>query len=127
MEQYLIDTNVLSDYFAASLPPEGMLFMDDVINAVPNLSIITQIELLCWSTDAPTEQTVKQFIADSRILNITPEVIDHCVALRRSKKIKTPDAIIAATAIAFNLTLITGNTKDFQGVPDLVIVNPWKR
>jgi len=32
-----------------------------------------------------------------------------CVALRRSKKIKTPDAIIAATAIALDLTLISSD------------------
>ena len=30
MEQYLIDTNVVSDYFSASLPPGGLKFMDSV-------------------------------------------------------------------------------------------------
>jgi len=41
MEQYLIDTNVISDYFSASLPASGLLFMDSVIDAVPNLSVIS--------------------------------------------------------------------------------------
>jgi predicted nucleic acid-binding protein len=50
MEQYLIDTNVISDYFSGSLPQSGLQFMDSVINFVPNLSVITQIELLCWKT-----------------------------------------------------------------------------
>lgn len=43
MEQYLIDTNVISDYFSASLPENGLQFMDSVLDAVPKLSIITQI------------------------------------------------------------------------------------
>lgn len=47
MEQYLIDINVVSDYFSASFPPAGMQLMDDVMGAIPNLSVITQIELLC--------------------------------------------------------------------------------
>jgi len=65
MEQFLIDTNVVSDYFSASLSDAGMLFMDTAIDNIPNLSVITQIELLCWKTDAATEQKVSDFIGDS--------------------------------------------------------------
>lgn len=100
MGQYLIDTNVVSDYFSASFSDAAMEFMDAVIDAVPNLSVITQIELLCWKTDTPTEQNVKNFIADCVVLDISPDVITQCVHLRKGKKIKTPDAIIAATALA---------------------------
>lgn len=100
MEQYLIDTNVVSDYLSASFPAPGIALMDSAIDAVPNVSIITQIELLCWDTDDATTQSVKEFIADSVVLDIGPDVITHCVALRKGKKIKTPDAIIAATALA---------------------------
>ncbi len=70
MEQYLIDTNTVSDYFAAALPHEGLALMDSVIDSVPNISVITQIELLCWNTDARTMQGVKNFIADSNVLDI---------------------------------------------------------
>jgi predicted nucleic acid-binding protein len=88
--------------------------------------VITQIELLCWNTDNETEQSVKNFITDSLVLEITPDVITHCVSLRRNKKIKTPDAIIAATALAHNLTLITNNEKDFAGIQGLKFLNPHK-
>lgn len=127
MEQYLIDTNVVSDYFSASLPLAGMLFMDTVIDTTPNISVITQIELLCWNTDAATEQNVKNFIADSLVLDITHEVIAHCVALRKNKKIKTPDAIIAATVLAYDFTIITNNEKDFGNIKGLKFVNPNKK
>jgi predicted nucleic acid-binding protein len=126
MEQYLIDTNVISDYLSASLPESGLLFMDSVIDAVPKLSVISQIELLCWKTDRAKEQSIKDFITDSTIFDIIPDIITHCVNLRRNKKIKTPDAIIAATALAHSFTLITNNEKDFKNIKDLKIVNPFK-
>ena len=125
MERYLIDTNVVSDYFSASLPATGLLFMDSVIDVIPNLSVITQIELLCWKTDIAKEQAVKDFISDSEILEITPNVISHCVNIRRDKKVKTPDAIIAATAIANDYTLISNNDKDFKSIQGLKYINPY--
>ena len=41
MEQYLIDTNVVPDYFTSSFSAAGMQFMDIAIDATPNLSVIT--------------------------------------------------------------------------------------
>ncbi len=126
MEHYLIDTNVVSDYFSDSFPATGMAFMDIAIDAIPNLSVITQIELLCWKTDAASEQKVKDFITDSVVLDITSDVIIQCVNLRKGKKIKTPDAIIAATALAYGYTIITSNEKDFANIKELKIINPHK-
>ncbi len=126
MEQYLIDTNAVPDYFTASFPAAGMQFMDTVIDAVPNLSVITQIELLCWKTDTANEQKIKDFISDSLVLDISPTVITQCVNLRKGKKIKTPDAIIAATALAFDYTIITNNEKDFSNINGLKIINAHK-
>jgi len=68
MERYLIDTNVVSGYFSASFSTSGMDFMDSIIDSIPNLSVITQIELLCWDSDTNTMQKVKDFIADSLVL-----------------------------------------------------------
>ena len=126
MGQYLIDTNVVTDYLLASLPANGLRFMDNVIDAVPNLSVISQIELLCWKTDAAIEQNIKEFIADSVIFNITPNVIAHCVSLRRNKRTKTPDAIIAATAMSHGLTLVTNNERDFTNINGLNVINPYE-
>ncbi len=126
MEQYLIDTNVISDYLSASFSTSGMAFMDLTIDAVPNISIITQIELLCWDTNKKTSDRVKDFIEDSIVLDIKPDVISHCVSLRKGKKIKTPDAIIAATALAHRYTLITNNEKGSVKINGLKIINPHK-
>lgn len=124
MGQYMIDTNVVSDYFSFTLPDSGMKFMDKVVDEVPKLSIISQIELLCWKTEKSTTQKVKSFIADSLILDISQGVINHCVEIRKNRKIKTPDAIIAGTALDKSFILLTRNTKDFQGIPGLDVLNP---
>jgi hypothetical protein len=126
MEQYLMDTNVVSDYFSTFFSDTGIAFMDAAIDAIPNISVITEIELLCWKTGSSTEQKIKNFINDSIIINISSDVILHCVELRRSKKIKIPDAIIAATAIVYNYTLLTNNANDFSNIPGLKMINPMK-
>lgn len=46
--------------------------------------------------------------------------------LRKNKKNKTPDAIIAATALAHNFTIITNNEKDFKNIEGLKVINPHK-
>jgi hypothetical protein len=46
------------------------------------------------------------------------------IALRKLIKIKLPDAIIAATALVHNLTLLSRNTHDFKNVPGLTVLNP---
>lgn len=126
MEQYLIDTSSVSDYLSRSLSHTALEFLDSVIDNIPNISIISQIELLCWKTDITTERNVKNFIEDSKVIDIDSEIISYCVDLRKNKKIKTPDAIIAATALAHNFVLITSNEKDFSNIENLKIVNQHK-
>jgi len=126
MEQYLIDSNIISDYFSASFSAKGLQFIDFVIDEIPNISVITQIELLSWKTDSAKEQQIKNFIADSIIFNLTTNVITLCINIRRNKKIKTPDAIIAATALALDYTLVTNNEQDFANIHNLKIINPFK-
>ncbi len=43
---YVIDSNVLIDYLSGQIPTEGMLFLNDVVNDAPAISIMTQIEVL---------------------------------------------------------------------------------
>lgn len=126
MVKYLLDTNAVSDYFLGLLPPANIKFLDSVVDKIPNISVITQIELLSWRSDSDTEQKVRSFVRDCRVLEISPKVVANCVAIRKSRKIKTPDAIIAATALANNFTLITNNEADFINIKGLKLVNPRK-
>lgn len=102
-----------------------MDFLDLIIDGTPNLSIITKIELLSWQTEKNIMSSIEYLINESLIINLSDEIVYHCVAIRKKKKIKTPDAIIAATALTNNYTLITSNTKDFNNIKSLKLINPF--
>jgi predicted nucleic acid-binding protein len=114
--RYLIDSNVISGYLTDSFSEKATLFLDEIIDATPNISAITQIEALCWKVSNPEkENTVQSFISDSNIFPLTDTIVLECVRLRRAYKIKTPDAIIPATALVHDLVLISCNS-DFQNI-----------
>jgi predicted nucleic acid-binding protein len=123
MGQYLIDNNVISNYFSGFISEKGMDFIADVIDQTPKISVITEIEALSWvNPDKSKELIISEFIQDADILALTPAIVARCVAIRRSRKIKTPDAIIAATAIVHNLILITSDN-DFNKIEGLQIID----
>ena len=124
MEQYLIDTNIISGYFSASFDANMLNFLDSVIDNIPNISVITQIELLCWKTDSEKEMKIRSFIDDSNVFELTSDVINQCVILRRKRNMKTPDAIIAATALCNGFILITNNKRDFENIKGLKMLIP---
>jgi predicted nucleic acid-binding protein len=126
MERYLIDTNIISDYFTDSTPSNANAILDKIFDDIPNISIITQIELLSWKTESTLKKIINQFISDCKIFEINQEVVLKCAQLRQKRKIHTPDAIIAATAIVYGYTLITNNEKDFLNIKHLKVLNPYK-
>ncbi len=42
-KQYLIDSNVVIDYLAGKLQNDGLLFMNQIINNIPAISVVTKI------------------------------------------------------------------------------------
>ncbi len=126
MEQqnYIIDTNAIIDYLGNKIPYNGMQFMNTVINAVPNISVITKIEVLGFNTVDNEYQLLANFMDDANVIELSKEVADICIDLRKKHKIKLPDAIIAATALATNTTLVTRNISDFKSIIGLNVINP---
>ncbi len=104
----LFDTNILVDYLkGVSLAKAELdLYQDKAI------SIITWMEVQVGAS--PSDQTqVDQFLCRFALLPIDSAVAARAVALRRSSKIKLPDAIIWATAQTEGRLLVTRNSKDF--------------
>jgi predicted nucleic acid-binding protein len=65
------------------------------------------------------------FVDQAVIYNIDQSIIEETITIRVNKKVKLPDAIIAATAKIHNLTLITRNTSDFKNIEGLTLINPY--
>ena len=128
MEQskYLIDTNAVIDYLGNRIPDNGMNFMSDVIDATPTISVITKIELLGFNAPTAHYRLLLEFINDANVRPLSDAVVNFSIDIRKKYKIKLPDAIIAATALANTLTLITRNAKDFDSIDGLSLVNPFE-
>lgn len=123
-QRYLIDSNVVIDYLSGNMPAKGLGFMNQIVNDTPNMSVFTKIEVLGYPTTAEANGLLSSFINDSIVISLQDEIVDHTIKIRKKNKIKTPDAIIAATALCCGFILISRNEKDFNNIPHLKCLNP---
>lgn len=120
---YLFDTNVVIYLLNNRLPQSALNKLSSVI---AELSLITKIELLGYhKITLPQQQAIENFISSSILHPITEDIADRSIIIRKQFNIKTPDAIIAATAMEHNLVLLTHNTNDFAKVAGLQIADPY--
>ncbi|RYF68263.1 MAG: type II toxin-antitoxin system VapC family toxin [Cytophagaceae bacterium] len=124
-KKYLIDTNLISKALRNLFPNPGLSFVENQFNSRLQISVITRIELLGWKPDDPGFEADLRLLVDQAIeYPLTDEIVDQTIALRKSVKIRLPDAIIAATALVHKLTLVSDNDVDFLRVPKLKYINP---
>ena len=64
---------------------------------------------------------------NSNVIYIEKEIEEFAIKIKQNKKIATPDAIIAATAITRNLIVVTRNENDFKNIKGLEIYNPFNK
>jgi predicted nucleic acid-binding protein len=124
MEQrYLADTNTIIDYLENKLPENSIQLIDSIDI---QFSVISRIELLVWQKATEGQlKILNDFINVSTVFGLSESVIVKSIEIRRKYRLKLPDAIIAATAIANNLTLLTRNMSDFEKVKQLRCINTY--
>ena len=124
MEQgFLMDSNVVIDYFGNNLTGNTVSFID---NLPAVISVITRIEILGWYNATPEQLSkLQNFVQQSLVYPLTETIIQKTILLRQAHRIKLPDAIVAATALTKNKTLVTRNVNDFKNIPGLDLLNPW--
>ncbi|HRE57727.1 MAG: type II toxin-antitoxin system VapC family toxin [Candidatus Kapaibacterium sp.] len=122
--QYLMDTNVVIDYLGNKLPASSMDFMNDVIDAVPHISVITKIEVLGFNAPEQHYTILSDFINDAIVFDLSNNVVEASIVIRKKYKTKLPDAIIAATALVYDLIVISRNISDFKNIDGLKVIDP---
>jgi predicted nucleic acid-binding protein len=126
-QRYILDTNTVIDYVGDKLPQNSALTMDRLVNEELNISIIVKIETLGFNGEASEMEKLKDFLSLAKIFYVDDLIADKTIDLRKTyRKLKLGDAIIAATALANNLTLISRNTKDFEDISGLTCINPYE-
>ena len=122
--KYLIDTNAVIDYLDNKLPANAAKMLDE---EELDISVITRMELLAWRNAEPEQIFIlNQFINSVVIWGLDEPVILKGIEIRKEYSIKLPDAIIAATAMVYVLSLVTRNIDDFKNIKGLKLINPWK-
>ena len=137
---YLLDTNVISELRKAKTGKANPYVVTWASNILPDelfLSAISILELelgvLLIERRDPTQGKLlrtwlnNQVIANfsKRILNIDEKVAKCCAQLHVPNPQPERDALIAATALVHNLTVVTRNVDDFKPT-SVITLNPWQ-
>ena len=118
----LLDSNII---IYASKP--GYEFLQAIVGASDVCaSAVSYVEVLGYHllTQAEVEH-LEEFFANTPTWPLAPAVLDQAVKLRRQRKMKLGDSLVAGTALAHNCTLVTRNTRDFDWITGLELFDPF--
>ncbi len=138
---YLLDTSVISEIRkirSGKADPAVMGWVGEVAKDLTYISTITIGELetgtlLVLRRDPASGEVLRSWLDndvyeafDHRILSVDAQVARIAAALHVPNPAPVNDALIAATAIAHNLVMVTRNTLHFERFHQLKLLNPWK-
>lgn len=123
MDENLLDTNILSKIFYGNA---------EVKNFVDNLNVgietVVYIECIQGSISNLDKRRIKRSLQKLKFCPLTNDIAQKAIELidahSNSHGLFLADAIIAATALEYDLILITYNTKHFQFIKGLKVLKP---
>ena len=117
----LCDSNIFIEVFRNHSDIEAILNDIGFDNIL--ISDVIKVELFFGSKDKRELQIIKKYLSNYSSLAIQPEISKMAVDLVEnyclSQKLNLPDALIAATAIYYDMELFTLNIKDFRFIPNI--------
>jgi predicted nucleic acid-binding protein len=113
---FVADTNFLINVH------EGLTKTKPFLDGSTIISVISEIELLGWpNLGIQEKRKLTSLLEDCIIMELIPEIKNIAIQIRQQNKVKTPDAIIAATAGFLQLPLVTSD-KGFKKIKDIEII-----
>jgi len=96
MNKFLVDTNIIIYHLAGE--DQACKFIAENTDKIC-ISFITYIEVLSYEFTPDEEKEVRKLLNVFTLIESSKDIIEQTVALRKLKKIKLPDCLIAATAL----------------------------
>lgn len=113
----VLDTNIILYLLNGNVQLSDILVGMDL-----NISIISEIELLGYGGLSSEEKSkIKLFLSYCQVIALNDIVKDNSILIKQQAKIKTPDAIVAATAQYLNIPLITAD-RGFDKISHLDLI-----
>ena len=117
----LIDSNIII-YAAKSEHADLRRF---IAEHGPAVSAISYVEVGYHGLTELERHYFEAFFAAAPVLPLSANVLEQAVKLRQRQKMTLDDSLVAATALTYHLTLVTRNTKDFDWMTDLSLLDPF--
>jgi predicted nucleic acid-binding protein len=122
----LLDTTIFIDYFRGRDEAKTYLKNQPQINC----SVVTAAELIQGSRNKVEKATHQRFLNKVKIITLTPTIGELMLDLVKrhtlSHGLEIPDVLIAATALEYQLTLVTANTQHFSFIKTLRLLD-WNQ
>lgn len=123
MIDHSIDTNVFSQIFKGNSPVKQ--FVENIGAAI---DATVYIECIQGSKSNQEKHGVKKYLDNFALIQITPNISQLAIKLiddySNSHGLLLADALIAASALENNLTVVTYNANDFNFIQDLKLFKP---
>ena len=127
MNNIALDTDIFVDYFRKY--EKAQKFFDELRNKeyVVCFSAISETELLAGDECNITEVKTKllDFLSNFTKISVNNQIAKKAGDFRRVHKVKTADAIIAATAFAVKADLITRNVQHYKKIKEITVKVPY--
>jgi len=138
MAGYLLDTNILSEIRkgAGRAKPEVWQWWLGMANEELWLSVLTNGEIRKGIDRLAVRDPARTLVLErwldevknsyqERLLGVDCSIAEHWGRLQAVRTLPEVDALLAATALKHDLTLVTRNTADFTGL-GLRLLNPFE-
>ena len=117
----LLDSNII----IYAIKPEQDQLRAHLAKYDLSVSAISFLEVLGYhKLTMEEERDFREFFDVVSMIPISQPILSQAVRLRQQRKMSLGDAVISATAILNDLTLVTANSKDFEWIPNLKSQNP---
>ncbi len=126
MSSILIDTDILIDIANNDLIANSRLTTESQNNSLA-ISSITVMELTIGCRNKSELQALNRFLGQFQVLKLTNDIGDRAIELLKgyflSHGLLIADALIAATAIENNISLLSKNQRDFRFILELNLLS----